>query len=328
MKYAILIVSTLLSTSLFAADWNLKNESEIYDLMPLTIKGKFSSETIYNSTDSDDKVLTLNAVNYFTHKHSNSSINENFNFGALDSLEIGLSVGYQISDEIKLTYGPASGSNGLVETYKETGLTNPAINARYRLFSQSTSFASSDFIFSFSPKIGTSKDATVSKKGNALRESSLLVAGFEVGKKYTDMAWRIGAKGNFIGTGKSEDADDSTSTTAKESYSDMMIDGSWQWTFSSKYILNTTLGFGSVGDIVSTTSSNTKTNEQKRSYTLFGVDFKYLLSKATYIGLGVSNKSFDKSNLAISNTLTHVTVNIPEAATSDTSLSLSIKTEF
>ncbi|MDO9181314.1 MAG: hypothetical protein Q7U04_02845 [Bacteriovorax sp.] len=328
MKHAILIVSSLFCSSLIAADWNLKNENEIYDLMPLTTKGKFSSETLYNSTNADDKVLTLNAVNYFTYKHSNSNLNENFNFGVLDSLEVGLSVGYQFSDEVKLTYGPASGSNGLVETYKESGLTSPAINARYRLFSQSTSFANSDFIFSFSPKIGTSKDATANKKGNALCESSLLVVGLEFGKKYTDMAWRMGAKGSFYGTGKSEDADDSTSTTAKDSYIDMLIDGSWQWTFSSKYILNATLGFGSVGDIVSTTSSHTKTNEQKRDYTLFGVDFKYLLSKETYLGLGISSKSFDKSNLVVSDTQTHVIVNIPEAATSDTSLSLSIKTEF
>ena len=239
-----------------------------------------------------------------------------------------MGIGYQFSDEIKLTYGPASGSSGLVETYKEAGLKNPALNTRYRFLSQSTSFANSDLIFSFSPKIGTSKDATAIKKGNALRESSLLIAGFEVGKKYTDMAWRIGAKGNFYGTGKSEDADNSNSTTARDSYSDLLIDGSWQWTFSTKYILNATLGFGSVGDIANTTSSHIKTNEQKKSYTILGVDFKYLLSKETYLGVGVSNKSFENSNLLLINTQTLVSANIPEAATSDTTLSLSIKTEF
>ncbi len=328
MKQVLILTLVFLSLSAYSSDWSLKNESDTYDLMPLTPKTKFSSETLFNSTNSDDQVLTIGSANYFTRKHSNLSLNENFNYGAIESLEIGASIGYQISDEIKLNYGPASSTNGLSETYKQSGLKNPVLNARYRLLSQSSSFANGDFLLSFSPNIGTSKDSTATQKGNALRGSTLILAGFEVGKKFSDMAWRLGFKGNFYGTGKSEDVSNSTSTTTKDSYSDILFDGSWQWLFSSKYVLNLNAGFGSIGDSVGTSSAHIKVNEQKRSYTLFGVDFKYILTKDTDIGLIVSNKLYDKTNLVISNTQTNAVVTLPEASTSDTIVGLSIKTLF
>jgi hypothetical protein len=254
--------------------------------------------------------------------HKNSTINESLGYGLMDNLELSLGLGYQISDETKLKYGPASTSNGTTDTYKEKGITTPSLNVKYRVITQTSAFANGDIVLSYSPKIGTSKDGVQSKDGNALRDSSLLIAGFDLGKKYTDMAWRFGFKGNFYGSGKSEDADSSSSTTTRDSYSEIIFDGSWQWIFQSKYVLNLNAGYGSIDDLINTTSSGIKSTEKKKTYGMFGVDFKYLVSESTSLGLNITSKSYDKYDWIIS------TTTIPVGTYSDTSLGLSVKTEF
>jgi hypothetical protein len=318
----ILVMSVALTSFSAFADWSLKNENNIYDLMYLSKKGKFSSETSYNSISTDDRALTIGTSNLFTMSHKNSTINESLGYGLMDNLELSLGLGYQISDETKLKYGPASTSNGTTDTYKEKGITTPSLNVKYRVITQTSAFANGDIVLSYSPKIGTSKDGVQSKDGNALRDSSLLIAGFDLGKKYTDMAWRFGFKGNFYGSGKSEDADSSSSTTTRDSYSEIIFDGSWQWIFQSKYVLNLNAGYGSIDDLINTTSSGIKSTEKKKTYGMFGVDFKYLVSESTSLGLNITSKSYDKYDWIIS------TTTIPVGTYSDTSLGLSVKTEF
>ena len=328
MKTTLLLLLTLSSTSLFASDWTLKNDTELSDLMPLALKGKFTSETIYTSVNPTDQVLNIGGSRYFTKSQSASILNENLSYGLNDQLEIGLGLNYILSNDLKLDYGPASGVNGTSDNYKSSGISNPSFAARYRFLSQASNAVNGDLMLSLSPKIGTAKDAVNNVKGNGMRNSTLIFTSFDVGRKYTDMAWRIGVKGSFYGTGKSEDANNSASTTTQDSYSDLSLDGSWQWTWSNKYVLETTLGYGSVADLVNTTSTHVKSNEKKKSYSLVGVNFKYVFSKETYFSFGITDKSLEATNWIVSNTQTLASTTIPVSKTNDTTISLSVKTQF
>ncbi len=330
----ILVMSVALSSFSAFADWNLKNENESHDLMAIVKKGQYSSETIYETYTLGDLVRTVGGSKDYTYKHELSTLKENINYGVIDNLEIGLGIGYQLSGKESYAYGPFSSFNGKNVTLKESGIINPSLNSHYRLFSQAEKFSNVDLLISYTPKIGTSKNATASISGNnittnignAIDPNSNLSLGINFGKKYTNMAWRIGVREQLYSSGKSEDVNDSTSTINHSSYSDLLVDGSWQWTFSNKYILNLNAGFGNMGEKIENYSSGTKVTWDKKSYSVSGLDFKYILQKNVLLSLGFSSKSYNTFNW---NDTSLTSPTRTEASNiSENILNFSVKTEF
>lgn len=99
------------------------------------------------------------------------------------------------------------------------------------------------------------------------------------------MSWRVGMSGLFYGKGKSEYVDLASYTAEKNAYSDILVDGSWQWVFSSKYILNLNVGFGNTSEESTSYSDGVKNVMAKRSYSQIGLDLGYLVSKDMSFGL-------------------------------------------
>jgi len=321
MKKILITGIALTSFSAFA-DWSLKNDKNIYDLMFLSGKGKITSESKITSSKMDDLAYTIGSQNYQTLSAKALNFEETLGYGLLENLELNFGFGYELSNEVSAKYGPASTSNGTTETFKSSGITTPTLSANYRALNQANSFGNLDLSLGFSPKLGTSKDAVNGTKGNSLRDSSLILIGMNFGKKYNDMAWRVGIKESMFGEGKSEDANNSASKSTTKSRNELLIDGSWQWLVQSKYVFNLNIGFGSEDESSSTDSAASTTVIAKKSFTAVGGDFKYLLSENTALGLNISVSAYDKFEIKSG------TTTIPVQDYSVTTIGASIKTEF
>lgn len=316
----------LLSSVVHASEWAMKSDQSINDLMLIAQKGNYLSETSYFSQSYNDQALILNnGKNLFTRKHDHSEIEQALSYGILDNLNVGIKIGYQLSDKIILAYGPGSTSNGTTETYEDNGLKSPTITSKYRLLNQGSQFANLDMGLNLSPKLGTKKDAVDGKSGNAVNDNTNFTLFAEVGKTYTDMGWKVSISNIFYGTGKSQDVDDSTSITSKNSYNELSLEGSWQWVFATKYALTLSGGFGSIGEQTASSTSISST-EEKRSTTTFKLNFEYLLDSNKSIALGFNSREVDKYNFTI--TQSNSKTIIPVSKTSDDTFNVSYKMFF
>lgn len=295
-----ILLATVALTSISAhADWSLKNESNLNDLMYLpqakTIWG--TSTLSFSSYEAD---IEYNGRNYKNAKADMTSLIQTVGYSISDKLSVNLKLSQLLSDKEKFIDGPASTSPNTVSNYKYNGFQDPIIGFKYRILSQSDSGLNGDLSLSLSPSLGNRKEASTSKDGNAYRGNSLYSIGFDIGKKYSDMGWKLGALVSLYGKEKSEDATNSNEITETDAHTNIDVNFSWQWVVGPVFSvnLNTAIGFES-----ETNSTNTvgdyKTAVDSNNTFLIGTDLIFQASPKLSINLGLNGKSHSENNLKV-----------------------------
>jgi hypothetical protein len=311
-----LITASLLLSSMNAmAGWNLKNQKDIYDLMYMPKKGNGAFFAEY-AMDEMKYQYTLNGV--LTKEIESSSIlSSSLLFGMTENFALGFQVNYLSEGNIKTESGTTTAEE------KSKGISNPSALIRLRLLEQNNSFANLDIFGGYKAHLGTKKEATTKVNGNGYEGGSSTTFGVALGKKYTDMAWKLEGELLNHGTAKVEDAEDASSRYDIKSYGDLLISGSWQWLFSESFILNVNVGSGKEDKIEYADNSGASIILSAKSYSVGGLDLSYLLNKDTTLGLSFSTKSYDKYDYSSSGVILYTASDMKKDITT-----LSLKTQF
>lgn len=327
MKRFIAVVATISSFSA-CADWTLKNERELNDLMYLP-----TANTFYGTTSIDFKNHESD-LNYNTQLFSkievdSTEIVQSFGYAISDNLSLGIRVAQLLSQKDKYTYGPASTIPNTVTKNEKKGFEDPSVNLKYRFLNQEESSFNGDFKLAVSPSLGDQKESSATVKGNAYRGGSLIAAGGEFGKKYTDMGWKLGADVGVYGKQKSKDATDPSEITEVDSRTNVDVNFSWQWTVNPTFTinLNTSLGLIAEESSINTVGDMKSIAESGNSF-LIGTDLIFHLSKKMSINLGLNGKSHSERTVTLTEISTNSSLSFTSKDATEGMFNVAAKYEF
>jgi len=312
-----------------SADWSLKNESELTDLMYLppvhTLAGLTSLQFETNKAElrtAQDRFASL--------ENRSTSIHQEVTYAIQENRALTLTVEQLLSDKVKTTYGPGSTSPNSVKTSKSEGVKDPALSLRERLRNQSDSTPAIDIIVSASPSLGNNKNATTTTKGNAYRGGTLITMKVEAGKKYTDQSWKLFA--GFERFGKTKSIDSSTlpnETTETDSHLDLNFGISWQWVLNPIFSVNLNTGLGLTSEEKSNnTIGNSRVEIDSTNVALVGTDLIFNASKKMAMIIGINGKSYAETDIKYTTISSGASTTLTAKSYTEGIFSAGVKYEF
>lgn len=295
----LLVMSIALSSFSAFADWSLKNEKELNDLMYLP-----QAKTIFGTSSIDFKSyeaeLNYNSQLYKKVKADSTEIVQSAGYALTDNFTLGLKVAQLLSQKDTYTDGPASTTPNTTADFKKSGFEDPYIMMKYRALSQTDSSFNGDLLLSISPGLGDQKDSSKTIKGNAYRGGSLISFGGEIGKKYTDMGWKVALGLDFYGKKKSKDATNANEITETDSKTDINVGFAWQWVVNPTFTVNLNTGVSFTAEETATDKvGDSKTVVDSSNSFLIGTDLIFNLSKKFAIDLGLNGRAYSEAGLKV-----------------------------
>jgi hypothetical protein len=324
-----ILIAALALTSLSAfADWSMKSEKELNDLMYLpeakTISGTTSIDFSKTEVELSTTVGMVSKI-----KNDSTTLKQVLGYSINDNSLIGITLAQLLSSKTTYTYGAGSNRPNTSADYKDEGFTDPYVNIKERILHQSDKVFDLDLLVSYSPSLGKHKEASTAVKGNAYRGGDLFQLGIDFGKKYSDKSWKLSAGVDLFGKQKSQDATNTNEITETDSRVDINVGFSWQWVFNPTFTLNlnTELGVLAEQTEINTIGDSKIVLDPDNTFSI-GVDCIFNISKKFAIDLNFAGKSHSEGNMQLTTISTGAGTTLKSKDYAEGLFSVAAKYEF
>jgi hypothetical protein len=186
---------------------------------------------------------------YSSTKVESTGLNYTAGYAFDEFWALGVTVEQLLTSKQKVTFGPATTSDGETSEYESEGFDDPSFLLVYRAMDVSRNRYDMNLTLKLSPKIQEAKGSTTNKKGNNAKGGTDHGIGVQWGRRDIGFSWAVGLDLDTYGEAKSKSAGSSGDVTTVDSYGTFSATGSFQWVVSPSVSLDLNLSLGSTGEI-------------------------------------------------------------------------------